>query len=82
MQKVDVALPKWGPNMVSGVLVEWLKKVGEPVQAGEALCRVETEKVTSEVQAPCGGTVAEILVPEGDEVEVGTVLCRIAGGQP
>lgn len=77
MAKVDVALPKWGPNMVSGVLVEWLKQVGDPVHAGEPLCRVETEKVTSEVQAPCDGILAEILVQPDQEVDVGTVLCRI-----
>ncbi|MBE3599383.1 MAG: DUF2118 domain-containing protein [Limnochordaceae bacterium] len=77
MATVSAIMVQWGPNMVSGVLVEWLRKVGDTVREGEPLCRVETEKVTSEVRAPVSGVVAEILARPDDELEVGAVLCRI-----
>nr|WP_236711377.1 biotin/lipoyl-containing protein [Novosphingobium barchaimii] len=38
---------------------------------------METEKVTSEVEAPCDGTLIEILVSEGDDAAVGAAVCRI-----
>jgi pyruvate/2-oxoglutarate dehydrogenase complex dihydrolipoamide acyltransferase (E2) component len=80
VERVEVVLPRWGPNMVSAVLLEWLRQVGDRVQAGEPLCRVETEKITTEVEAPAAGVLREILVRPGEEVEVGTVLCRIEVG--
>lgn len=70
-------LPKWGPNMIDGLLTRWLKKVGDRVEKGEALCEVETEKVSNQVEAPESGTLVEILVNEEEEVEVGAVLARI-----
>ena len=45
---------------------------------------VSTDKVDSEVPAPAGGMVTEILVPEGETVEVGTRLAVVgdAGRRP
>lgn len=63
--------------MIDGLITRWLKKVGDRVEKGEALCEVETEKVTNEVEAPESGTLVEILVNEEDEAEVGAVLARI-----
>jgi pyruvate/2-oxoglutarate dehydrogenase complex dihydrolipoamide acyltransferase (E2) component len=48
---VDVVMPKLGLNMTEGLLLEWLKKEGDPVQRGEALFIVETDKVTTESEA-------------------------------
>jgi pyruvate/2-oxoglutarate dehydrogenase complex dihydrolipoamide acyltransferase (E2) component len=74
---VDVVMPKYGPNMVEGVVVRWLKRVGDPVAKDEALAEIETEKVTATVQAPDAGLVAALLVSEGDEAAVGTPIARI-----
>jgi pyruvate/2-oxoglutarate dehydrogenase complex dihydrolipoamide acyltransferase (E2) component len=53
--------------------------VGADFEAGDALYEVETEKVTSEVEAPAAGTMLEILVPEGEIATVGTDVCIVEG---
>jgi len=70
-------MPKHGPNMLEGVLVRWLKRVGDRVEKETELAEIETEKVTAVVQVPQSGVLAEILVAEGDEVPVGAPIARI-----
>ena len=47
-----LSMPKWGLSMKTGLIVEWLKKAGEPVQRGESVVEIESEKATNEVEAP------------------------------
>ena len=77
---VDVTLPQMGESVAEGIVLEWLKQVGDAVEAGETLVEVSTDKVDAEVPAPAAGTIAEILVAPDETVRVGTVLCRIAVG--
>jgi len=69
-----VVLPKWGMNMVEATVVEWLKAVGERVEAGEALVNVETDKVEATVEAPVSGVLAEIVARPDQDVPVGATL--------
>lgn len=64
--------------MEDGVISKWLKAVGEPVQRGEPLFEVESDKVTTEVEAPTDGVLRQIVVGEGQKIDVGTVLAVIA----
>ena len=75
--KVALKLPKLSMNMDEATLVQWHRKVGERFEPGDVLYSVETEKVTSDVEAPCQGILLEITVPEGENVEVGATVCRI-----
>lgn len=77
---VDVVMPKYGPNMVEGLLVRWLKRVGERIEKEEPLADIETEKVTATVQAPDTGVVVALLVDEGDEAPVGAPIARLEVG--
>jgi pyruvate dehydrogenase E2 component (dihydrolipoamide acetyltransferase) len=72
----EVKLPRLGQGMESGVIVRWLKQEGEPVEKGEPLYELDTEKVTQEVEAEAAGVLLQIVVPEG-EVAVGTTLAVI-----
>jgi pyruvate dehydrogenase E2 component (dihydrolipoamide acetyltransferase) len=62
--------------MESGTIVRWLKSEGDPVEKGEPLYELDTEKVTQEVEAEASGTLLKILVPEG-EVAVGKTVAII-----
>jgi pyruvate dehydrogenase E2 component (dihydrolipoamide acetyltransferase) len=62
--------------MESGTIVKWLKSEGEPVQKGEALYELDTDKVTQEVEAEASGVLLKIAVQEG-EVEVGRTIAFI-----
>ncbi len=74
---MDVTMPQLGETVTEGTITRWLKQVGDHVDADEPLFEVSTDKVDSEVPAPTGGVVTEILVPEGETVEVGTRLAIV-----
>jgi len=66
----EAVMPKLGNTVESVIIVEWRKKVGEQVVAGEALCEVETDKATVEVEAEAAGILLARLFDVGDEVPV------------
>ena len=70
----EIILPVLGETMNEGALVEWLKNEGEPVQRGEVLFTVESDKATLEVEAPASGFLREIRVPAGQTVPVLAVV--------
>jgi len=72
----EVKLPRLGQGMESGTIVKWLKAEGEPVQKGEPLYELDTDKVTQEVEAETSGVLLRISVREG-EVEVGRTIAVI-----
>lgn len=73
----EVVIPILGITVETGIIVEWLKKEGDPVRKGEILFVVETDKVTTEVESPATGILARILLPEGEKVSVLTVVAVI-----
>ncbi len=72
----EVILPRLGQGMESGTIVRWLKSEGEPVQKGEPLFELDTDKVTQEVEAEAAGVLLRIAVAEG-EVPVGQTVAFI-----
>src|SRR6476660_10521572 len=62
--------------MESGTIVRWLKSEGEPVEKGEPLFELDTDKVTQEVEAEASGVLLKIAIPEG-EVPVGRTVAVI-----
>lgn len=75
--RVVLKLPRLSMNMQEATITEWLKQPGDSFTTGEAIYTIETEKVTTEVEAPCSGKVLEILAPSGANIEVGASICRI-----
>lgn len=75
--KITLKLPRLSMNMEEGTVVGWLKQPGERFAAGDPLYSVETEKVITDVSAPCDGLLLEILVQPDTSLEVGAAVCRI-----
>lgn len=73
----DVVMPELGESVTEGTITSWLKKVGDTIEADEALLEVSTDKVDTEVPSPVAGTIIEILAEEDDTVDVGDVIARI-----
>jgi pyruvate dehydrogenase E2 component (dihydrolipoamide acetyltransferase) len=73
----QVTLPRLGQGMESGTIVRWLKSEGDPVEKGEPLYELDTEKVTQEVEADSSGVILKILAQEGEEIEVGKPIAVI-----
>ena len=74
---VEVTMPKLGLTMEQGTVLNWNKGVGDPVETGEVLLIIQTDKVEFEVEAPAGGTVLKLLANEGDVVPTGEVIAFI-----
>lgn len=72
-----VRMPQLGESVTEGTIIQWLKQPGDAVRLDEALCEIETEKVTAELPSEFEGTMGRILVPQGETVGVGTPLCEI-----
>jgi len=72
----ELKLPLLGDVMQEGTVAAWLKPDGGSVAKGEPVYRLETDKVTYEVESPEAGYLKH-LVAEGSVVAVGTVVGRI-----
>lgn len=76
---VELKLAKLGPEMESALLIEWLVGEGEEVSAGQPVATVETDKVTTDLEAPAAGPITGLAEVDA-EYEVGAVLARIGAG--
>ena len=72
----EIQIPQLGESVSEGVIASWLVQDGELVEAGAAVCELETDKVSMQVTAPQAGRV-KLLVAVGATVRVGQVIARI-----
>lgn len=72
-----ISMPKLGFDMAEGTLVRWIKKAGEPIQKGEVLAEIETDKATVEVESTASGVVRRLIVDEGAVVPVGKPIAIV-----
>jgi 2-oxoglutarate dehydrogenase E2 component (dihydrolipoamide succinyltransferase) len=75
----EVKVPAVGESISSGVVSVWHKKSGDQVTAGDPLFTLETDKVSTEINAEKDG-VLQTLVAEGAEVKIGDVVATIEEG--
>ncbi len=76
----DIIMPNLGFDVQQARLIEWLKQPGDPVNQGEILAVVESDKANVELESIASGILLEQLTVAGVEVPVGSVIARI--GQP
>ena len=60
-----------------GLLINWLREVGENVSSGDIIAEVEADKATVEIEAGSDGTLLELRAEPGDEIGEGTVIAVI-----
>jgi len=73
----EVIMPKMGDGMEEGTLLEWLKKEGDSVKAGEVIGIIQTDKATLELESPGFGVLSGVLVNAGDSVPVGKPIALL-----
>lgn len=77
-----IVMPSFGMYTAEGTVVRWLKPAGAPVEAGEAVVELETEKALVEVTSPESGILHPVAEP-GALVEVESLLGYVlAPGEP
>src|SRR5207249_4453383 len=75
----EIQMPKLSDTMTEGTLIEWKKKKGDQVSAGEVRAEIETDKSTMEWESTEDGTLTEIYVQEGGKVNIGDKIAFIGG---
>lgn len=73
----EVRIPKWGLTIDSMRIVEWNKKVGDSVFAGEVICAVSTNEESVKIESPADGVISEIIEESDGEYNAGTVIAVI-----
>ncbi len=77
-EDIRVLLPKLGESIHSATIVQWFKKIGDPVHLDEPLLEVATDKVNSEIPSPAAGILKEIHANTDQELPVGALIAVIA----
>ncbi len=72
-----INMPKLGFDMAEGLLVRWVKQVGEQINKGDVLAEIETDKATVEVESSVSGTVLQLIVDQGTMVPVNAPIAVV-----
>jgi pyruvate dehydrogenase E2 component (dihydrolipoamide acetyltransferase) len=72
-----VIMPKFSMTQESGTVIKWLIAEGDPVDKGDPILEVETDKVIMEVEAPASGILRSISAAVGDIVPVTEIIAYI-----
>jgi pyruvate/2-oxoglutarate dehydrogenase complex dihydrolipoamide acyltransferase (E2) component len=75
--RTAVQMPRYAPDAVDGRITTWLKGVGDPVERGEPIAEIETDKATLDLEAMVSGVLVEIVHPEGAEVAIGETIAYV-----
>lgn len=62
---------------IPGMIIEYKKKVGDKVKAGDTIVVLEAMKMFNNLGAPCDGVIKNIDHKAGDSVSKGAILCCI-----
>lgn len=62
MEGLPIKMPSLSPTMVEGTIIKWLIKEGDPIQPGDVLCDIQTDKAVVSMDVEEEGIMAKILV--------------------
>jgi pyruvate dehydrogenase E2 component (dihydrolipoamide acetyltransferase) len=74
----ELAIPVMDQTTETVTLAGWLKREGDAVRQGEAVCEIETAKAMVELPAPADGVLRRVLIQAGAEIPPRTVVGLIA----
>ncbi|AWA30011.1 diapophytoene dehydrogenase [Flavobacterium magnum] len=82
MARFELKLPKMGESVAEATITNWLKEVGDTIEADEAVLEIATDKVDSEVPSEVSGVLVEKLFQKDDLVQVGQTIAiiEVSGG--
>ncbi|MEW5986432.1 MAG: dihydrolipoamide acetyltransferase family protein [Chloroflexota bacterium] len=72
-----IVMPKLGFDMREGVLVNWLREVGDTINKGDIVAEIESDKATLELESPVAGVLLKKLAEAGDVVPIGDNLAVV-----
>jgi pyruvate dehydrogenase E2 component (dihydrolipoamide acetyltransferase) len=73
----EIVMPRLSDSMEEGVVLRWLKQVGDEVAVGEELVEIETDKANMAYESDVAGTLTEILAQEGEALPIGAPIAVV-----
>jgi len=77
---VEISMPRLSQTTDEVRLIRWLVKPGDSIAKGQALCEVENDKTTMEVESFAAGTVLRLEGEPDSMIAAGTVIAVL--GEP
>lgn len=73
----EVLMPKLSSTMDTGTITVWLKNEGDPVEIGEAIFEVMTDKIAIEVEAYEEGILLKKYIGDNESAPVNSIIAYI-----
>jgi len=73
----EIVMPRLSDSMEEGVILKWMKGVGDEVAVGDELVEIETDKANMAYESDVAGTLTEILAPEGETLPIGSPIAVV-----
>jgi len=77
MARFELKLPKMGESVAEATVTNWLKEIGDTIEADQMVLEIATDKVDSEVHSEVSGILVEKLFEKDDVVQVGQTIAII-----
>ena len=77
MAKYELKLPKMGESVAEASITNWLKEVGDSIEADDIVLEIATDKVDTEVPCEIEGVLREKLFEVGEVIKVGQTIAII-----
>jgi pyruvate dehydrogenase E2 component (dihydrolipoamide acetyltransferase) len=73
----EIVMPRLSDSMEEGVVLKWLKGVGDEVAVGDELVEIETDKANMAYESDVAGTLTEIIAGEGETLPIGAPIAVV-----
>ena len=73
----EIVMPRLSDSMEEGVILKWMKGVGDEVAVGDELVEIETDKANMAYESDVAGTLTRILAEEGDTLPIGSPIAIV-----
>jgi pyruvate dehydrogenase E2 component (dihydrolipoamide acetyltransferase) len=73
----EIVMPRLSDSMEEGVVLKWLKQVGDEVAIGDELVEIETDKANMAYEADVAGTLTQVLAQEGETLPIGAPIAVV-----
>jgi pyruvate dehydrogenase E2 component (dihydrolipoamide acetyltransferase) len=73
----EIVMPRLSDSMEEGVILKWMKGVGDEVAVGDELVEIETDKANMAYESDVAGTLTQILAEEGATLAIGEPIAVV-----
>ncbi len=77
MARFELKLPAMGESITEATITNWLKQLGDTIEADDAVVEIATDKVDSEVPSEVSGILVEQLFAKDTIIQVGQTFAII-----